>query len=251
MDVNRVVFCMQNAKPAVVAEIIKEFEQRLQPERARFLAGFFKTGPGQYAEGDQMLGISVPETRKLAARYGKAADLPEIAALLKNKWHEVRLVALIMLVKHYAKADSARQRAIYDFYLAHTKYINNWDLVDLSAHATIGQYLLEHPEEKPVFLKLIKSKNLWERRIAVLGMFPLVKASHFELPLQVAEALLADTEDLMHKAVGWMLRNVGDGDVKVLKAFLDKNLSHMPRTALRYAIEHFDQTTRREYLTRK
>ncbi len=240
----------KNQSP-LVAEIVSELKTQGNPTRAAFVAKYFKTAEGQYGFGDKFLGLSVPTSRKIANRYWRGAEESDLTELLTSEWHEVRFVALAMLVKQFATADEIDQKSIFDFYLTHLEGINNWDLVDASASYICGEYLLTHPEEKTTILQLLSSENLWHRRVAVLSMFPLVKAGRLELPLHVAKVLLSDKQDLLHKAVGWMLRNLGDTDSKALRSFLDLHLSSMPRTMLRYAIEHFDITTRKEYLQRK
>jgi len=227
----------------------KEISKRLQKmgdkEDARFLQGFFKTGVGQYGEGDIFLGIRVPAIRKLAKEYN---NLPteEILSLLKSPYHEVRLFALISLVNTFAKADETIQKKIYDLYLANTNYINNWDLVDLSAPNIVGAFLLAK-DRKPLY-QLVKSKSLWERRIAVLATFYFIKNNQFADSLKIAAILLQDKEDLIHKAVGWMLREVGKRDMECAETFLQKHCRVMPRTMLRYAIERFAPSKRRKYM---
>jgi 3-methyladenine DNA glycosylase AlkD len=227
----------------------KEISKRLQKmgdeEDARFLQGFFKTGVGQYGEGDIFLGIRVPELRKLAKEYN---NLPtkEILSLLKSPYHEVRLFALILFANAFAKGDEALQKKIYDLYVANTRYINNWDLVDLSAPNIVGAFLLTK-SRKPIY-QLAKSKILWERRIAVLATFYFIKNNQFDDSLKIAGILLQDKEDLIHKAVGWMLREVGKRDIVCTEAFLQKHCRVMPRTMLRYAIERFTPAKRRKYM---
>jgi 3-methyladenine DNA glycosylase AlkD len=230
----------------------KDISKRLQKmgdeEDARFLQGFFKTGPGQYGEGDIFLGIRVPATRKLAKEY-KHLPLKEILALLKSHYHEVRLFALISLVNAFTNGDEIIRKKIYDLYLANTKHINNWDLVDLSAPNIVGAYLLER-NRKPLY-QLAKSKSLWERRIAVLATFSFIRNNQFDDCLKIAEILLKDNEDLIHKATGWMLREVGKRDTKILEDFLRKHCRTMPRTMLRYAIEKFTPARRKMFLEAK
>ena len=226
-------------------EISKRPQKMGDKEDARFLQGFFKTGVGQYGEGDIFLGIRVPAIRKLAKEYN---NLPteEILSLLKSPYHEVRLFALISLVNTFAKADETIQKKIYDLYLANTNYINNWDLVDLSAPNIVGAFLLAK-DRKPLY-QLVKSKSLWERRIAVLATFYFIKNNQFADSLKIAAILLQDKEDLIHKAVGWMLREVGKRDMECAETFLQKHCRVMPRTMLRYAIERFAPSKRRKYM---
>lgn len=227
------------------SKIEKRLKETGDKEDAKFLQGFFKTGPGQYGEGDIFLGIRVPIVRELAKEY---KDLPfkEVLSLLKSPYHEVRLFALIWLVNAFAKSDETTQKKIYDLYLANTAYINNWDLVDLSAPKIVGAYLLEK-SRKPLY-QLAKSKSLWERRIAVLATFWFIRYDQFEDSLSIAEILLMDKEDLIHKATGWMLREIGKRDVQIAEAFLQKHCKTMPRTMLRYAIERFTPAKRKMYL---
>jgi len=227
----------------------KEISKRLQKmgdkEDARFLQGFFKTGVGQYGEGDIFLGIRVPELRNLAKEY-KTLPPEEVLPLLRSPYHEVRLFALILLVNAFAKGDETIQKKIYDLYVANTGYINNWDLVDLSAPNIVGAFLMER-SRKPLY-QLTKSKILWERRIAVLATFYFIKNNQFDDSLKIAGILLQDKEDLIHKAVGWMLREVGKRDIVCAESFLQKHCRVMPRTMLRYAIERFTPAKRRKYM---
>jgi 3-methyladenine DNA glycosylase AlkD len=226
-------------------EISKRLQKMGDKEDAQFLQRFFKTGPGQYGEGDIFLGIRVPAVRNLAKEY-KDLPLKEALSLLKSPYHEVRLFALISLVNAFAKAKEPSQKKIYDLYLANTNYINNWDLVDLSAPNIVGAYLFAK-NRKPLY-QLVKSKSLWERRIAVLATFYFIKNNQFDDCLKIAEILLGDKEDLIHKAVGWMVREVGKHDIQIAEAFLRKYCRTMPRTMLRYAIERFTPEKRRMFL---
>jgi len=214
---------------------------------AAFLAGFFKTGPGQYGEGDVFIGVRVPVIRKVAKEF-KELRLPEVECLLHSPVHEERLAALVILVMRAAKADTTARKVIYDFYLANTKFINNWDLVDLSAPQIVGAYLAEK-SRKPLH-RLAKSSRLWDRRVSILATFHFIKGGDYGDTLKIAEMLLADREDLMHKAVGWMLREVGKRDVALLEGFLGQHCRVMPRTMLRYAIERFSEKKRRTYMAR-
>ena len=228
-------------------EISKRLRKMGNKEDARFLQGFFKTGVGQYGEGDIFLGIRVPEVRKLANEY-KNLPFKELLSLLKSPYHEVRLFALISFVNAFAKGDKITQKKTYDLYLANTGYINNWDLVDISAPKIVGAYLLTK-SRKPLY-QLAKSKSLWERRISVLSTFYFIKYNYYKDALKIAGILLQDKEDLIHKAVGWMLREIGKRDTQVAEAFLQKHCRTMPRTMLRYAIERFTPSKRRMYLMR-
>ena len=228
-------------------EALRELRALGDPADARFLQRFFKTGPGEYGEGDVFLGIRVPQTRLLAKKY---RDLPltEIKTLLRAKEHEARLLALIILTLQYPKADAAHQQKIFDFYLANTKHINNWDLVDTSAPNIVGAHLFGG--DASLLHELAESTLIWERRIAILATFYFIKNGQFEHSLRIARKLLHDEHDLIHKAVGWMLREVGKKDRAVLVAFLDKHHQRMPRTMLRYAIEKFEPGVRSGYLAR-
>jgi len=228
-----------------VNKIIKRLKKMGDKEDAQFLQGFFKTGVGQYGEGDIFLGIRVPAIRKLAKDY-QNLQLKEILSLLKSPYHEIRLFALILSVNAFTKGDESTQKKIYDLYLANTRYINNWDLVDLSAPNIVGTFLLTK-SRKPLY-QLAKSKILWERRIAMLATFSFIKNNQFTDSLKIAGILLQDKEDLIHKAVGWMLREVSKRDIDYTESFLQKHCRVMPRTMLRYAIERFTPAKRRKYM---
>ena len=219
------------------------------PARAKFQQGFFKCGPGEYAEGDLMLGIPVPVQRKIAKKYAKL-PLAQVKKLLVQKPHEFRFVALVILATQYQKADHAGKKDIAKFYVDHLRYINNWDLVDTSAPQIIGDYYFNFDKAGGANLlrRLAKSKNLWERRLAIVTTQHFIRMNDHVLTLEIAGSLLGDEHDLIHKASGWMLREVGQRDVKLLEGFLAKHKSVMPRTMLRYAIEKFPESKRREYM---
>jgi 3-methyladenine DNA glycosylase AlkD len=227
----------------------KEISGRLQKlgneKDAQFLQRFFKTGPGQYGEGDIFLGIRVPVLRKLAGEY-QARTPNKVLPLLRSPYHEVRVLALILLVNAFSQGDDTVRKQIYDLYLANTRHINNWDLVDISAPNIVGAFLSGR-SKKPLYV-LAKSKNLWERRIAVLATFYFIRREQFTDSLRIAEILLPDKEDLIHKAVGWMLREIGKRDGKCAEIFLKEHCREMPRTMLRYAIERLEPVKRRMYL---
>ena len=231
--------------------IKRELELSGDPGRAKILSSFFKTGKGQYGEGDVFLGITVPEQRKIAKKY-TLLTLKQIKELLQSKIHERRLTALLILVEQYKLAQRTKelkqQKAIVDFYLQHTEYVNNWDLVDLTADKILGQYLLDKKKERDILLKLSNSSILWERRIAIVATFAFIRNHEYTFTLRIAERLLDDTHDLIHKAVGWMLREVGKRDLIVEEKFLEKHAHTMPRTMLRYAIERFNKKKRNEYM---
>jgi len=223
------------------------------PEKAAFFPRFFKAGPGQYAEGDKFLGVTVPQQRLIVKQF-QALSLSEVEKLVTGEWHEERLTGLLILVAQYKKGDDAIKKACYDFYLAHAANINNWDLVDSSAEFIVGPWLdTYNPSGKMVVLrKLAHSKSLWERRIAMLATFAYIKNGRADEALEIAELLLHDSHDLIQKAVGWMLRELGKRvDRALLLAFLDEHAATMPRTTLRYAIEHLDVDSRRHYMSQR
>lgn len=226
----------------VVLEALKSFADK---ERAEHALRYFKCGPGEYGEGDRFLGIKVPEVRKLAKRFA-ALPLPEVEALFHSEYHEARLLALFILVKRFEKGDDVLRKTIYKLYLANTAYINNWDLVDSSAPQIVGGYL--YGRERTVLFDLAGSDSLWERRIAMMATFFFIRQGEFADALAIAERLLHDTHDLIHKAVGWMLREIGNIDREVEERFLKEHYKTMPRTMLRYAIEKFPEDRRQKYL---
>ena len=228
-------------------QIKSDLSQLGNPEKARILSRFFKTGEGQYGEGDVFLGVSVPEQRKVAKRY---FDLPldDLQELLSSEIHEHRLTALLILTSKYAKADNAGKDEIFRFYLKNTENINNWDLVDLTAPKIVGDYLSN--KDRSVLFKLAKSNDLWERRIAILSTLRFIRNNDFDDALSISELLLHDKHDLIHKAVGWMLREIGKRNQETEEQFLGKYHLQMPRTMLRYAIEKFDENKRKLYLSK-
>ncbi len=227
----------------------KELRKKASKEKAVILSRFFKTGPGHYGEGDKFLGVVVPDIRAAVKKFTDLS-LTDLQKLLDSPYHEDRLGALLIAVVKYSRADKKEQKYIYKWYLKNTKRINNWDLVDLTAEKIIGPYLED--KDKKVLFKFIKSKNLWERRIAILSTFHYIKKGDCELTLRLAQLLLKDKHDLMHKAAGWMLREVGKrcGEENEEK-FLKKYYQQMPRTMLRYAIERFAENKRLKYLRGK
>jgi 3-methyladenine DNA glycosylase AlkD len=226
-------------------EIRKELEKLADAEQAQNLQRYFKTGPGEYGEGDLFRGIKLTPLRGLARSF-KDAPLEALAALLHSRYHEDRSLALFILVDQYRRGDEALRSAIYDLYLASTRYINNWDLVDQSAPGIVGEHLRER--SRNLLVRLARSKSLWERRIAALATFRFIKDGEYEDATRVAEILLNDKEDLIHKAVGWMLREIGNRDPQAERKFLAKHYPRMPRTMLRYAIEKFPERERLSYL---
>jgi 3-methyladenine DNA glycosylase AlkD len=218
------------------------------PERAIHSQRFFKTGKGEYAEGDVFLGLTNPQIHALTKKHS-ALDFPSIQKLLNSKIHEERLLALLILVKKFQKAkkDHKMQYFIYNFYLNNTKNINNWDLVDLSAHKIPGEFLLKN-QDQTILRHLARSESLWERRIAIISTMAFIRERKFGETLAIAEILLNDKQDLIHKAVGWALREIGKKNQNVLETFLLQNYKQMPRTMLRYAIEKFPKDLRQKYL---
>ena len=206
---------------------------------------FFKTGKGEYGEGDIFLGIRVPLLRKLVKKY-RGISITEVRKLLHSKFHEERLLAVLMLVQLFKSGDESVQKQVYDLYLENTEYINNWDIVDISASNIVGAHLYE--KDKAPLYDLVQSKNLWERRIAIIATFYFIRQNEFDDTLKLAEILLNDKEDLIHKAVGWMLREVGKREIEFEEEFLQEHYKIMPRTMLRYAIEKFPETSRKMYL---
>jgi len=230
----------------MLEKLKKEFSKLANPEKARILEKFFKTQKGEYAEGDKFLGVIVPEQRKLVKKYSSLLSLEEIQELLNTKIHEYRLTALLILVKQYQKADEKIKKQIFDFYLKNTRNINNWDLVDLSSRDIIGNYLLD--KDKSLLYQVANSRDLWEKRIAIISTFEFIRKNQFDDTINISEILLKDKHDLIHKAVGWMLREVGKRNQEILESFLKKHHKTMPRTMLRYAIEKFPENKRKAFL---
>lgn len=231
-----------NLPPADIEARLREMGD---PEHARFVAGYFRTGPGEYGEGDRFLGIRNPMLRKLVREF-RGTPLDEAAALLRSPWHEARLLALLLLVDTYARGDAETREAVYGLYMESTRYVNNWDLVDLSAPRIVGAHVEDGDRE--VLERLARSESLWERRIAMLATQHLIRRGDFGTALRIAEMLVDDRHDLIHKAVGWMLREIGDRDRAAEEAFLRRHHRTMPRTMLRYAIEKFPPDLRQSYL---
>ena len=227
----------------------KELRKYASKEKADILSRFFKTGRGEYGEGDIFIGAVVPDIRKIAKKY---QDLPlKIAIkLLRSPIHEERILALLIMVLKFQKAQTeAQKKAVYNAYLANTKYINNWDLVDLSSHEIVGNFLLN--KSKKELYSLSKSESLWERRISIVSTHRFIRNGRFKDTLKIARILLKDSHDLIHKAAGWMLREVGKRDLDVLENFLKDHYKSMPRTMLRYSIEKFPENKRLKYLNGK
>lgn len=229
--------------------LLNGLQNLAEPKQAEILSRFFKTGPGQYGEGDQFLGIKVPAIRKQVADFGKLSR-PETLKLLKSPWHEHRLAALLILVRQFEKSKEESERgSIYRDYLKHTAYINNWDLVDLSAPNIVGGYLVA--QDRSALKPLALSKSLWERRIAMLATFEFIKRGEVQDAFEIARLLLSDKHDLIHKAVGWMLREIGKRVSELEeKRFLEKYYRTMPRTMLRYSIERFSPEDKAHFMAR-
>ncbi len=217
------------------------------PEQAAVARRFFKTGPGEYGEGDLFLGIKVPQIRALI-RSCDALDEADVLALVRSKYHEERMLGLYCLVRRFERGEAKTRKHVFDLYLANTKWINNWDLVDTSAPHIVGAWLLD--KDRAILRKLAKSQSLWERRIAVLATQALIRDGQFADTIEIVASLLADTHDLMHKACGWMLREVGNRDEAVLESFLARHVAAMPRTMLRYAIEKLPEKRRKAWLAK-
>ena len=225
--------------------IRKKLRSLADPEQARILQRFFKTGPGEYGEGDRFLGIRVPVLRRFAKEHRELSE-KNVKVLLRSAFHEERLLALLIMVIQYRGGDEDRRREIYSLYLGSTGFINNWDLVDVTAEHIVGAHLRER-SRRPL-LRLARSTSLWERRIAILSTFHFIRSGDHDSTLEIAALLLHDEEDLIHKAVGWMLREVGKRDRALEERFLRTRYRRMPRTMLRYAIEKFPEPLRQRYL---
>ena len=232
----------------MLSKLKYELKQIANPEKATILQKFFKTGKGEYGEGDIFLGVTVLEQRKIAKRYVDL-DLKDIKELLSNKVHEYRLTGFFILIYKFEKADEKEKKGIVDFYLKNIKSANNWDLIDCVADKILGSYLIN--KDKEILYELAKTDNLWKKRIAIISTFEFIKNNQFEDTLKISEILLNDEHDLIHKAVGWMLREVGKRDIEIEEAFLKKYYKTMPRTMLRYAIEKFDGKKKEFYMNRK
>ncbi len=229
----------------IADEIQKQLNSLENPVTASTLQRFFKTGPGEYGEGDLFRGIRVPSLRKLAKRY-QNIPLSDAKQFLMSRFHEDRLLALFILVRIYIGSDDAAKTRIYKLYLDNTRFINNWDLVDGSAEHIVGNFLMD--KNKQPLYRLARSNMLWERRIAIMSTFHFIKRGVFDETFTIAKMLITDTEDLIHKAVGWMLREVGKRDLRAEENFLNTCYTQMPRTMLRYAIEKFSEPKRLGYL---
>jgi 3-methyladenine DNA glycosylase AlkD len=232
----------------MLKELEKELDTLKDSERSAALQRFFKTGKGQYGEGDIFLGLTVPKSRVYAKKYA-SMSYADIAKLLASKIHEKRLIALLILVHNFEKGSGEERRRIFNFYIRSLRHINNWDLVDLSAGKIVGGYLYE--EDRSILYDLARSKDLWEKRVAIIATSYFIAKDEYNDTIKISEILLHDAHDLIHKAVGWMLREVGKRDVEKEKEFLHKYAATMPRTMLRYAIEKFPEKERQKYMRAK
>lgn len=230
------------------AQVKAALKPHINLEKAAFYPRFFKAGKGEYAEGDQFIGVTVPNQRKVARSF-RQLKRSEIRKLLKDRIHEHRLTSLFILTEQFGRSKCENERReIVDFYLKHLDYVNNWDLVDSSAHKILGEWLLDHESEQGVLDNLAESGHLWRERVSVIACLPFIKRGEFDWIIRLCEWFLDHEHDLIHKATGWMLREAGKVDKRVLRAFLDQNVTQMPRTMLRYAIEKLPQKERLKYL---
>ncbi|MBN2319126.1 MAG: DNA alkylation repair protein [Acidobacteria bacterium] len=235
-----------NSNESKSSTIRSELRSLKNPEKAKILSGFFKTGPGEYGEGDRFLGIAVPDIRRIVKTH-RHVSLKEIMELLHSGYHEERLAALLFMVARYQRGDAALKKEIFDLYLNNTAYINSWDLVDLTAPHIVGEQLAR--KGRSLLMKLAQSEILWERRIAILASFYFIRKGESRITLNIAKVLLHDSQDLIHKAVGWMLREVGKRcSIEAECVFLDRYAAFMPRTMLRYAIERFPKDLKEHYM---
>lgn len=226
-------------------KVQKSLKALASEERRLSNLRFFKTGKGEYGEGDQFLGVAVPEIRLVAKQFCDLVE-KELLRLLASPIHEERTTALFIMILQFEKGDESNRKHIFETYVKHRQHVNNWDLVDLSAPKIVGAYLID--KKKNILYTWARSKNLWQKRIAIVATYSFIKAEQFDDTLALAEELLHDSQDLIHKAVGWMLRELGKRDTKVLEAFLQRHYRKMPRTMLRYAIERLSKTKRAYYL---
>ncbi len=230
--------------------LLDEMERLRNEEEAKGLMRFFKTGPGQYGEGDRFLGVRVPVTRRVVKRLWRQTSLKDLETCIASPWHEVRLAALLALTeifKHEKEGSKAREECIR-FYLHHTRFVNNWDLVDLSCYELLGRWLLD--KDRTILYKLAQEGTLWEQRIAIVSTMQFLRNRQTQDTYALANLLMNHPHDLIHKAVGWLLREAGKRNVEELKTYLDKHYAQMPRTTLRYAIERLTETERKAYLSR-
>lgn len=226
-------------------DVVKEISKYKSPDKAKTSQWFFKTEKGQYGYGDVFVGLTVPEMKKVSKKFWDIS-LEEVQKLLNSKIHEERYIGLTIMDIKFTKGSDKDKKIIIDLYLKNTKNVNNWDLVDTSAYSILGEYLLS--KKRDILYKFAKSKSLWERRISIIATYTFIKHGEYKDTLAISKLLLNDKEDLIHKAVGWMLREVGKKDEKILKKFLTDNIKDLPRTSLRYAIERFPTSERKSFL---
>ena len=229
--------------------IIKELEKHKSTKKEEVFKSFFKTGKGEYGYGDMFWGITVPDIRSIARRYYTEISFNEIKELVNSKIHEIRLTGYLILTYKYEKGNTQEKERVTTFYLDNLTGANNWDIVDLSCSKILGMYLIDNPSKRYILYKLVNSNNLWEQRISIVSTLAFIKINDFTDTLNISKILLKNKHDLIHKAVGWMLREVGKRDIKVLKKFLDDNIKEIPRTTLRYAIEKMEEKERKYYLS--
>ena len=236
---NNIVYLM------TAKEVVNALKLVATEERRKANEWFFKTGKGEYGYGDIFLGVTVPNIRRIAKKFSQEISLQKLTELIRSPIHEVRLCALIILVNKYKKEDSDK---IYQYYMDNLTAINNWDLVDSSAPYIVGDYLYKHPEKSIILFELVRSDNLWIRRISIVSTFTFIRNNQFRTTLDLAKLLLTDNHDLIHKATGWMLREIYKRDADLIRQFLIQNYAQIPRTTLRYAIERMDKRERKKYL---
>ena len=231
-----------------IKDLQKQIKQHQNPARAKSNLWFFKTGKGEYGEGDKFLGLIMAQQRALAKKFVDL-QLADLIPLVKSPWLEERMIGLLILTYKFPKAKVKEKKQIFDFYIKYRQAVNNWDLVDLTAPRVVGEYLVD--KDRSILMKYAKSKDLWEKRIAILATFSFIKRGDFQDSLKIAKILLLDKHDLIHKAIGWMLREIGKKDQAVEEAFLREYYKKMPRTMLRYSIEKFAEPLRVKYLKGK
>ncbi len=233
----------------MINKIKEELQSHANLEKAKIYLRFFKTGKGHYGEGDQFIGLTMPEQRKIAQKYMNI-NIQDLTPLVTSPTHEYRMTALLILTYKYKKANEDTKKEIYDFYIKHYACINNWDLVDVTAPNIVGEYLLDRKSRRRILYEFATSDHLWKKRIAIISTFTFIKNEDFQDTINIAEILLEDKHDLIHKAVGWMLREMGKKNEKKLLDFLDKYHKTMPRTMLRYSLEKLDQDKKDFYMGR-
>ncbi len=232
-----------------VSKVVSKLKSESSSEKAEVLSRFFKTGKGAYGEGDRFLGVTMPEVRRVAREFRELA-FSEIEKLLSSPYHEVRMTGLLILVDRFERADETGRKEIYEYLLDHRGAMNNWDLIDAIVPKIVGAYLVTQRKKRKNLYTLAQSDDLWERRIAMLATFSFIREDDFDDTLAIAELLLDDPHDLIHKATGWMLREVGKRDLATLRGFLDAHAFRMPRTMLRYAIEKLPEAERKGYMSK-